>query len=125
AMDRLLHYHFPGNVRELENILERAFTLCDKDTIDTDDLQLQSDTDIQSAGQPTLEKTKNNSGPNDYPARCAEYPSLDEYLQDVEKEVLCHMLEQVKWNKTLAAKKLGISFRSLRYRLQKLGLDDD
>jgi len=51
--------------------------------------------------------------------------SFEEYLQDVEKEILCHALEQAKWNKTLAAKQLGISFRSLRYRLQKLGLDDE
>jgi len=43
----------------------------------------------------------------------------------VEKEILCHQLEQARWNKTLAAKQLGITFRSLRYRLQKLGLDDE
>lgn len=129
AQDALSYYHFPGNVRELENILERAFTLCESNRIDVDDLQLRGTSDGPAFA---LEKTvsSNRSTPPerlgvDYPARCAEYPSLDDYLQDVEKEILCHALEKAKWNKTLAAKHLGISFRSLRYRLQKLGLDDE
>lgn len=127
AMDKLIDYAFPGNVRELENILERAFTLCDSNTIDATDLQLQCDTNLShKEHKPSL--TREAKAPNkaiDYPARCAEHQSIDEYLQEIEKEILCDMLEQMKWNKTLAAKQLGISFRSLRYRLQKLGLDDD
>ena len=133
ASQRLANYNFPGNVRELENILERAFTLCESNVIDADDLQLRGNsepatspsTEVRSANQPAQQQTRSNNGKVDYPARCAEYPSLDDYLQDVEKEILCSALEQAKWNKTLAAKHLGISFRSLRYRLQKLGLDDE
>lgn len=126
AMEKLENYSFPGNVRELENILERAFTLCDNDVIDFDDLHLQDNLSTLSVSTERVNpEFKASSNLIDYPARCAEYPSLDDYLQDVEKEVLCNMLEQVKWNKTMAAKQLGISFRSLRYRLQKLGLDDD
>lgn len=134
AQQRLENYAFPGNVRELENILERAFTLCESNIIDADDLQLRATTDLttdSSSSTPAnarlspQQQQRISSNIVDYPARCAEYPSLDDYLVDVEKEILCHALEQAKWNKTLAAKQLGITFRSLRYRLQKLGLDDE
>lgn len=118
ALKRLSEYPFPGNVRELENILERTFTLCESDVIDAEHLYLPGG-DVPRPSGPKKESS------NDHHARCAEYPSLDDYLQEIEKDILCATLEQAKWNKTLAAKQLGISFRSLRYRLSKLGLDDD
>ncbi len=132
ALQALDEYAFPGNVRELENILERAFTLCENDVIDIDDLQLHASASSPHAHiKPEVDHHSLTPTPSDknnridYPARCAEYPSLDDYLLDVEREILCNALEKVRWNKTLAAKKLGITFRSLRYRLQKLGLDDE
>jgi two-component system, NtrC family, response regulator PilR len=122
ALKMLLAYEFPGNVRELENILERAFTLCEGDTIEISDLQLQtSNTPVKA--RKTNERTP--SPQTDHFARALEFPTLDEYLAEIEKEVLMGALEKARWNKTLAAKELNITFRSLRYRLQKLGLDDD
>jgi two-component system response regulator PilR (NtrC family) len=129
AQKLLASYHFPGNVRELENVLERAFTLCDSNVIEPQDLHLRDQDNTFTLTEEKTYPQRTTVRPSgqavDYPARCAEYSSLDEYLQDVEKEILCHALEQAKWNKTLAAKHLGITFRSLRYRLQKLGLDDE
>ncbi len=110
AIERLKIYAFPGNVRELENILERAITLCEGNTIHPEDLHLpagNSPTDgAQTAGTPE---------PGSLP--------LDSYMDSIEKDVLLKALEQTRYNKTAAAKKLGITFRALRYRLKKLGLE--
>lgn len=119
ALEQLKQYNFPGNVRELENILERAFTLCEGNCIKAHDLQINEVPNLSSVDK-TASKTKAN-----HFSRCAEYASLDDYLAEIEKEVIVDALESVRWNKTLAAKELGITFRSLRYRLQKLGLDSD
>lgn len=115
ALDNLQAYQFPGNVRELENILERAFTLCENNIIDAADLQL-----------PSSEQAHDGiDNPNGRSVRPEEINSLDDYLEEIEKEVISATLEKTRWNKTAAAKKLGISFRSFRYRLKKLGLDTD
>jgi two-component system, NtrC family, response regulator PilR len=100
----LVDYDFPGNIRELENILERASTLCDGVEIDEADLGIER-----------KEEKPINSKSDDV--------SLDSYLGDIEKTKIINALEQTRWNKTKAAKLLGISFRALRYRLNKLGLD--
>lgn len=118
SMEHLSNYTFPGNVRELENILERAFTLCEGNLIKPNDLQLHGSQDAPQIKSNTDSKL-------DHYARCAEYASLDDYLSEIEKDIILSGLEAVRWNKTMAAKELGITFRSLRYRLQKLGLDSD
>ncbi len=119
AFEQLKNYEFPGNVRELENILERAFTLCEGNIIDFVDLQLNDNSTLSA-------KKSSKDGPkqNHY-ERCKEYSSMDEYLSEIEKDIILGALESVRWNKTLAAKELGVTFRSLRYRLQKLGLESD
>ncbi len=113
ARTALLHHEFPGNVRELENILERAYTLCEDDTIHEADLHLG-------------DNSKNNSLIPDVASM--EIPEgvteLDAYLESVERGIITRALEANRWNKTLTAQKLGISFRQLRYRLKKLGMDD-
>ncbi|MDF1629008.1 MAG: sigma-54 dependent transcriptional regulator [Alcanivoracaceae bacterium] len=111
AWQALKSYPFPGNVRELENILERALTLSDGQQIDSFHLQLP-EADINEAGQPG----------GALPSRPAGIP-LEEFLQEVERAELLRALEATHWNRTAAAKKLGMTFRSLRYRLQKLSLD--
>ncbi|MEE9157348.1 MAG: sigma-54 dependent transcriptional regulator [Gammaproteobacteria bacterium] len=103
ALEALAAYRFPGNVRELENILERAMTLCEGRLIKQSDLQLP-----QAAGA----DGESESG-----------GALEPYLEQVEKDKIIAALEQTRWNKTAAAKVLGISFGALRYRLQKLGLE--
>ena len=120
AIDALCRYHFPGNVRELENILERAFALSDGENITADDLQFSS-----SAPQAPTPGTANDADSGSGGIRAQEaYGDLEGYLEDIERQILSTALEESRWNKTATAKLLGISFRSLRYRLKKLGLDE-
>ncbi|HET8706578.1 MAG TPA: helix-turn-helix domain-containing protein, partial [Pseudomonadales bacterium] len=112
AQNALSSYSFPGNVRELENILERAITLCDDDEIQPPHLQLPEDGSVVSHGAA-------QSLPGYRPGE-----SLEEYLTEIEKQAILTALDATRWNRTAAAKRLGMTFRSLRYRLKKLGLDD-
>ena len=108
VLSRLLDYSFPGNVRELENMLERAIALSDGKTIRTEDLQ------IPQVNLKSIENGKTNSD---------EKLQLNTYLSEVERNAILQALEKTRWNKTAAAKLLGISFRALRYKLEKLDLN--
>lgn len=107
AVTALERYLFPGNVRELENILERATALSEGGSIDAEDLYL-----------PRAELAA------DLPAITgADEQPLEDYLGEVERQAIVKALEETRWNRTAAAKKLGMTLRSLRYRLSKLGID--
>ncbi len=131
AMEALKKYHFPGNVRELENILERAFSLCEDDIINTEDLSLSpaEDTIPEEADVEDPQTTSATELPEDeyvegtHSSLPENVDSLESYLEGIEKNVIVGTLEATRWNKTAAAKKLGITFRALRYRLKKLGLE--
>lgn len=116
AIERLQDYHFPGNVRELENILERALALSEGSELNANDLQMQT-APRAPGGQPL------NRRRDDRDKLQAAAGDLPGYMDSIEREVLGAALERYQWNRTEAASALGISFRSLRYRLKKLGLE--
>jgi two-component system, NtrC family, response regulator PilR len=109
ALDALMAYDFPGNVRELENTLERALALSDGELIVADDLQLRPSRALAQ---------------DEAPATRGGIPAaLDEHVEELEKRAIREALEKARWNKTKAAELLGMSFRSLRYRIKKLGIE--
>ena len=105
AQAALVGYEFPGNVRELENILERAAALCSGDEIEPGDLRL---TPARQAG--------------DAPAG-GKWP-LQDYLDRLEREAILEALGMTRFNRTAAARLLGITFRALRYRMERLGINE-
>lgn len=120
AMASLVGYGFPGNVRELENILERAFTLAETDHLSAQDLQLP-DTGPASTIAPPPD-TVAATGGADHDSAGSD-SSLDSHLAGEQKRLLVETLEKNRWNRTEAARELGLTYRQLRYRLHKLGLD--
>ncbi|HEY2624205.1 MAG TPA: sigma-54 dependent transcriptional regulator [Dyella sp.] len=124
ALQALESYDFPGNVRELENILERAMAMCDGDQIDVSDLMLP-----QRASRTPIEPVPAMASimPMTPPPVPAASPTadggLDDYISNLERTAIIKALEESRYNKTAAAKKLGITFRALRYKLKKLGID--
>jgi two-component system, NtrC family, response regulator PilR len=106
ALDALEFYAYPGNVRELENILERAITLSTSGEVRASDIQLRP-----TPSGPTVTSSASNGG------------SLGNHLEDIERDAILKALEQARHNKTAAAKILGMTFRALRYRIKKLGIE--
>jgi two-component system response regulator PilR (NtrC family) len=106
ALVALEAYAFPGNVRELENILERAITLSTEGEIRATDIQLRPPPGTISA-----------------PVNSSTTHALGDHLEDIERDAIVKALEQSRFNKTAAAKMLGMSFRALRYRIKKLGIE--
>jgi len=107
ALEKLKSYRFPGNVRELENMLERAYTLCEDDVIQPQDLRFAEASGGGESGEASL----------------AQIDNLEDYLEEIERKLIMQALEETRWNRTAAAQRLGLTFRSMRYRLKKLGID--
>lgn len=105
AIKALQQYAFPGNVRELENILERATALCSGDVIEAEDLHLEPEEmgGVESAGRGS--------------------ETLDDYLNRIERQAILEALQKTDGNRTAAARLLGVTFRSMRYRLERLGIE--
>ncbi len=120
AEEALKMYSFPGNLQELENILERATTLADGPHIDPRHLKLP---ESKPAAQAPAEETQQEREQAIVQAERPAEQSLEDYLQDIERREILAALDSTLWNRTAAAKRLGMSFRSLRYRLKKLGID--
>jgi len=108
AMTALVNHNYTGNVRELINILQRAITMCENNTIGVEDLMLE---------QAAVSKPDQSVSDRD------DDQTLDTYIEDIERKMLEDALEKTRYNKTRAAELLGISFRSLRYKLKKFDID--
>lgn len=122
ALLALSRYQFPGNVRELENIMERAMTLCASEQISEQDLLLPSGSTAGPSAAP--ESQHDTRAKNEHKLEDAQ-GNLEGYLQDIECQIIVQAMEKCRWNRTEASKLLGISFRQLRYKLDKLNLDTD
>ena len=108
AMEALKNHNYTGNVRELINILQRAITMCEDNTITVDDLMLEQVAPKRQE-QPVSDRD--------------DEQTLDTYIEDIERKMLEDALEKTRYNKTRAAELLGISFRSLRYKLKKFDIE--
>jgi two-component system response regulator PilR (NtrC family) len=143
AMKSLLAYDFPGNVRELENVLERAVAMCENGNITAEDLRLTPRSGFGEPGEaapepgtfgytPTITPPPRTMTPPPY-APTSAAPSenregdlpgdLAAAVAETERAAIMKALEATRWNRTAAAKQLGLTLRQLRYRLEKLGIE--
>ena len=130
AQEALLHYSYPGNFRELENILERAVALTVGQVIQVDDLQIQNAPQVKAErsgfsfddiAEPDARETMLNHSP--IPPFDPRTMQIQDYLDQVERSIIEQALQQTRYNRTQAAKLLGISFRSMRYRMERLDIN--
>jgi len=110
ALQALESYSFPGNVRELENVLERAVTLCTDGLITADNIKVRASARTEPSATMSTPAVPGSG-------------ALGDQLEDIERDAIMKALEKTRYNKTAAAKLLGMSFRALRYRIKKLGIE--
>jgi two-component system response regulator PilR (NtrC family) len=118
AVAALARYNFPGNVRELENILERAFALADDDGIRAADLRLPEMRPSAPAQAAAAARDPSRIDPRE-----SATSALPSFIEEIERKAIEQALVDSRYNKTKAAAQLGITFRALRYKLKKLGID--
>ncbi|MDO9317348.1 MAG: sigma-54 dependent transcriptional regulator [Gammaproteobacteria bacterium] len=124
ALQALCEYPFPGNIRELENILQRAVTLCENSVVSVQNLDLQYGSAVSAiTADPRFAEAQTGNTETTFSLPRGEGFSLENHLEAIERKAIEQALEESRWNKTAAAQRLGMSFRSLRYRMKKLNME--